>query len=625
MAGPIAISVVADVAKMRAGIDQVNGKLGALGKGAKLLGGAIAAGFVADKVVQFGKEVVRAASDSQQSLGATETVFGKYANTVIATSKKAAQAYGLSANEYRENANLLGALFKNQGVQLDQLGAKTQQFVGVGADLAATYGGTTKEAVEALGSAFKGEFDPLERYGISIKQSAINAELAARGQDKLTGSALKAAQQQATTALIMRQSKDALGAFGRESDTLAGQQQRLSAQFEDVKAKIGTAFLPILTKLVEVVNAVVLPALGTAWTFLSGKLGPVFATVKGYVEQLTGAFGGGGGGGGLSGVIGTVQAVFASFVQTVGPIVSGFVALVRNNWDKIKTWTKQTFGQVKSTISSELELVRAVIDRMLSIYRAVWNRFGDDILRIVKTVFSTIGGVIRGALNIVQGIIRTITALIKGDWSGAWDGIKQIVRGAWQVITSIVKGAGQVLWTVAKAAFGLLKDAASAGISKAVELVRSLPGKVASALGNLGSYLFSKGAALIQGLIDGIMSKISAVGNAIGSVASKVKGFFPGSPVKEGPLTSWNNGGAGKRLVEMLASGLTSSTPRIGRASAGLAAAVNGGLADVSRPAFASSTRTATTDDLVTLLAQLLAAIQGLPRQYRLNERAARA
>ena len=95
--------------------------------------------------------------------------------------------------------------------------------------------------------------------------------------------------------------------------------------------------------------------------------------------------------------------------------------------------------------------------------------------------------------------------------------------------------------------------------------VRSLPGKASAAIGDMGSYLFDKGKALIQGFVDGIKSMGDAVKNAAKGVADKVKGFFPGSPVKEGPLKSWNNGGAGKRLFGTLAKGIKAQRPKVVR------------------------------------------------------------
>jgi hypothetical protein len=198
---------------------------------------------------------VKAASAAEQSIGATQTVFGAYADTVVARSKEAAAAYGLSANEYRENATLIGSLFRNQGVAADKLAGQTDNMISLAADLAATFGTSTKEAVEALGSAFKGEFDPMEKFGVSLRQSTIDAYLAANGQDKLTGKAKVAAQQAAIQALITKQAGGAVGAFGRESDTTAGKQAILAAKTKDLAAQFGENLLPYVNRALEALLA----------------------------------------------------------------------------------------------------------------------------------------------------------------------------------------------------------------------------------------------------------------------------------------------------------------------------------------------------------------------------------
>jgi hypothetical protein len=245
-------------------------------------------------------------------------VFGKYADTVVKQSRRADTQLGLSANSYRESANLIGSLFRNQGVAADQLAGKTRGMIKTGADLAATYGGTTAQAVEALGSAFKGEFDPLERYGISIKQSAINAELAARGQDKLTGSALKAAQQQATSRLVLEQSSRTVGAFGKESDTLANRQQVLGAQFTNLEAKVGKGLTPALTRLGTAVIDHVMPGLSR----LAGDVTPKIAHGLDQLStSIPGIIRGFSGGGPKAGQFGDSLDSMAGSARQLGPPV----------------------------------------------------------------------------------------------------------------------------------------------------------------------------------------------------------------------------------------------------------------------------------------------------------------
>src|SRR4029077_17622360 len=62
-----------------------------------------------------------------------------------------------------------------------ELGPQTDDLINLGADLAATYGGTTSEAVSALSALLRGERDPIERYGVSLKQADVDAQLLATG------------------------------------------------------------------------------------------------------------------------------------------------------------------------------------------------------------------------------------------------------------------------------------------------------------------------------------------------------------------------------------------------------------------------------------------------------------
>jgi len=150
----------------------------------------------------------------------------------------------------RANPSLMGVLPRNYGredLKEDMLGELIDLIgsIGLGADLSSMFGGTTREAVEALSSALKGERDPIERYGVSLKQAEIDAKAAALGFQKVGGSFSNEAQQAATLALIMEQTKDAHGNFARESDTYAHKVQVLSQQWENFTTGLGQAFLPV--------------------------------------------------------------------------------------------------------------------------------------------------------------------------------------------------------------------------------------------------------------------------------------------------------------------------------------------------------------------------------------------
>jgi hypothetical protein len=239
-----------------------------------------------------------AASDLQQSTGAIDAVFGDWALDIEQAAQGAADAVGLSTSEYENLAAVIGSQLKGAGMNIGDVTSKTQDLITMGADMAATFGGSASDAVSALSSVLKGEFDPIERYGVSLKQSDINARLAAQGQSNLTGEALKQAQAQAALDLVTQQTSATQGMFASESDTAAGAQERLGAKFEDIKAVLGEKLLPIFTDVANWILDKAIPAfedwtekggpLHDAWTRSARSSGPADPHRQGPVGVLPG-------------------------------------------------------------------------------------------------------------------------------------------------------------------------------------------------------------------------------------------------------------------------------------------------------------------------------------------------
>ncbi|MFJ4038200.1 hypothetical protein ACIPVB_08930 [Microbacterium sp. NPDC090007] len=238
---------------------------------ASSIGNAVGDGFrAAGRYVQ---DSIGFASSLEQSIGAVDAVFKDNASTIRTWAAGAAQDVGLSRNAYQEFATVIGAQLKNLGVPIEDVTGQTGVLIGLGADLAAQFGGPTTDAVNAISAALRGERDPIERYGVSINEAAVSARLAALGLNNLTGEQEQAAKAQAVLSLLMEQTADAQGTFARESDTLAGQQARLNAEWQNAQASLGLSLLPALTSLAQVANESLVPALNATIAKVGPELG----------------------------------------------------------------------------------------------------------------------------------------------------------------------------------------------------------------------------------------------------------------------------------------------------------------------------------------------------------------
>ena len=355
------------------------------------------------------KESIAYASEAEQSYGAVESIFGDHAQGIISASKGAAEAVGLSGREYRELTASTGAMLKNMGMPMDEVASKSQNLVGVASDLAATFGGSTKDAIEAVNALMRGEADPIERYGVSLKKSDINARMAAKGLDGLTGAAAKQAEAQTMLEMLTEQTADAQGQFGRESDTAAHKQQVATAKFNDAKEAIGTGLLPMFAELASkgaVLAGVigrhpkVFIALGTAVGIAAAAIvamatvAPIFTAISGAAAAAEMS---------MWGYVAAQAAAIAPILAVVAAVAAVGVALWafftkteigRNMWDafthalaagwdwvveKFKAgldWIQSTFGPVFSQIGdmisgawdATVEKVTDAVDRVKQIF-----------------------------------------------------------------------------------------------------------------------------------------------------------------------------------------------------------------------------------------------------------------
>lgn len=257
---------------------QMQGSFGQLGRN-------IASAFALAQVGQFVNGMRNAAAGLEQSVGGTEAVFGELSGQIDEFAENSAESVGLSERAFRDLSTVAGAQLRNLGFDLEEAADKSIQLVEIGADLAATYGGTTQEAVEALGAAFRGEADPAERFGLALNITAANAKAVELGLAESESSVSSYARAQAVLALIMEQSADAQGQFGREADTAAGRAQIASAKWEDMQAKLGTKLLPVVNMVTGAFIALMDSGVGP-WVVGLGTAGVAALALVGPLKTL---------------------------------------------------------------------------------------------------------------------------------------------------------------------------------------------------------------------------------------------------------------------------------------------------------------------------------------------------
>ncbi|UDL14789.1 tape measure protein [Microbacterium phage Gretchen] len=380
----------------------------------------------------FITSAVSKAGDLEQSIGAIETVFKGSSKQMLQWSRDAAVSAGLSANEYNELGTLIGSQLKNAGTAMEDLGPKTNSLITLGADLSSMFGGTTREAVEALSSALKGERDPIERYGVSLTQAAIDAKAAELGFDKVGGSLSREANAAATLALIMEQTADAHGNFAKEADTYQGILQRLRASWDNISATIGQAFLPFASMAASVLLDMMPTVQGLAETF------------RDWGQNASTAFSQAGGG------IPGLQAALASLLGSVTGVGGGFGDFIAKVIDVAAQLSplglafKALLPVLPQLVSALLPLAAALGQALASVLPAI--------VPLVNLLASALAAIIPHVTAFAVGAIEVATAIL--DWYSANADWVNAIGVAAGVVAGIVVGikafqAAQLLLTAA--------------------------------------------------------------------------------------------------------------------------------------------------------------------------------
>jgi phage-related protein len=293
------------------------------------------------------------------------------------------------------------------------------------------------------------------------------------------------------------------------------------------------------------------------------------------------------------------QAQFA--IQLVIEIIQHFIDFAIPTFQLFMGFLGAAWAVFWPIISGVVEVTLAIISAIIRVFvatvQAIWTPFWNIIKGVIVNVWSFIKEYVDAAMQFVKGIIDIITGLISGDWSKVWQGIKNIFAGIWDGIVAIarfmienfrliivngitavvnfVKSVpGLILTAVGNVAKLLFQKGADiiTGLGNGIyqfwnaiyNWLSELPGLILGTIGDLGRTLFNAGKALIGGLLDGIKAAVGGVKDFLGGLASKFVSW-KGPPPKDAVLLKDNGALIMSGLVDGIASGLPALKSMLGQ------------------------------------------------------------
>lgn len=406
-------------------------------------------------------------------------------------------------------------------------------------------------------------------------------------------------------------------------DNTAGKMEALKGSAETLAIQLGQVLLPAIKSIIDGLNSFVgwLSGLseGTKTTILwivgiSGAILLFVGTVY-KIMQAAKAF------------MVVWRALNLSFLASpIGLIIIAIVALVaiivliatKTTWfQDLWNWA---WGGIKKAAA-------AVADWFMGTIVPSLKKAWDQLWSIIKWVIDAVVAYFKFWIGVYQWLGHGIMLVVQGViawfkwWYNLGKSIGEAIVAFWQGAVARFKATLALIKAVVDMVIGFFKrmrDTVADHLSSLISFVKGIPGKISSALGNIGSLLYRKGREVVQGLINGIKDMLGNLRNVAGDVVGVIGRFLPGSPAKEGPLSGRGYVlKRGQRMTQDFARGILSTAKAakdaVARVMAGAAeqmptpatpavAGAQAGMASVQiRPAVAPSSGSTSTTRTINL------------------------
>ena len=517
-----------------------------------------AIGAAAAGVTAITKSAVDSFADYEQLSGGIETLFGESADAVMAHADAAFKSAGLSVNEYMDVAiSSAAAMINSVGGDVAKAAELTDQSITDMADNVNKMG-TSMEAVQNAYRGFsRGNFTMLDNLALGFAgtkegmQELLDSAKAISGVDYdidsyadiveaihvvqtemgITGTTAKEASETISGSVsAMKSSWDnLLTGLANPSADIDGLVNDLIESAETVLTNIMPVIERIVTGLASVIEVAVpviaerLPAITEQ--ILPSLLSAAVSLVQGVVAALPTI---------LEALIAQIPLIIDSVVST---IVSLLPMILELGFQLI-------LALAQGLITALPDLIPAVVGIITSLAEMLSNP--DSLDTLINTAIELVETLAFGLIDAIPVLIPAVIKIIIGVTTALLSHIPELIECAFKLIGGLVKGIGEALPQVAKGAGQIIKE---------------LLGTLAQLPKKLAEMALGWGKDLIKNFTDGIKKSMGKVGEAVGNVANKIKGFLGFSEPEEGPLSDFHT--YAPDMIDLFTEGLQQSRAKI--------------------------------------------------------------
>lgn len=391
--------------------------------------------------------------------------------------------------------------------------------------------------------------------------------------------------------------KDVAGAAKKMADDTTTPMQKLQAKLNELQL----ALAPVGEKLIEIATKVLPPLVNKIIELISwfGNLSPQMQMVIGVITGVIAAFSA------LAPAITAIMAIIGALgtgalLPLVG-IIAGVVATivtiitVIQNWGTITEWLEKTWKDVQGKLSETWDAIQKKANEVLKDLKEFFASAWNDIKNVVNSAAQNIKTGLSNAWNAIKNTITSVMGKIKTGITTAWNAIKNTIVNAINSIKSSITSVWNGIKNTITSITNSIKNGAINGFKNMVNGIRNAISNIGTIIENgfrgainfiteLPGKAWTWGSDFMEGLKNGIMSKVNAIIEAVRGVGDSIRSFLHFSRPDEGPLRDYETWMPD--FMDGLADGIYKNINKIKKAAGEVSGTINstitGKVADIA-------------------------------------------
>ena len=408
-ANEMRVNLLGNASDLLKALSKADSKLQKFGQKAKAVGKSMTT-YVTAPIAIAGGFAIKMASDFEESLNKVDVAFGKSNKEIKTFAETSKVSFGIAEGSALDMAAMFGDMGTSMGLTQKDAAGMSKSLVGLAGDLSSFKNIQVDVATTALAAIFTGETESLKKLGIVMTEANLKHFALSQGIQKNIKNMSQAEKTQLRYAFIMANTTNAQGDFIRTQDGAANQMRIFGEGVKELTTEFGQLLLPAFTKIVTAANKIIDKFIALDSTTkktilivagLAAAIGPVLLALGTLIT--------------LAPALGTAFTVMTGPVGAVVAALAAVAYVIVNNWKPIKKAVNQVINYFIDLYNESLGF-RIIIETIGIAFKLAFIQAKLQmklIYTVVVGVFKSIADVIGNFGTILKGVFTLDSDLIK--------------------------------------------------------------------------------------------------------------------------------------------------------------------------------------------------------------------